>query len=480
MQDIAHFMKKTSPQILPAFTDSYALSPEMLASSSLYDDIYGCQAMNTTLSGVSKYAWLIDENMPLSDFIDGLGQADTKSGNHTPLNLYDFYAAQNITFSAGAVSLINEMCIEHEDINDLAGLVNAFARSRVKYLQHAVLIYAQQVPDGEVYALRRRILQQCVYLRIYMPVIIAKGYAEADRKFQAVLYHERVPRSISVFGTKKSGKSTLINAMLGGEYLPYSSELPTPCKVVCSEGGKGENIRLDYGGDTYTFAQAGELREFLGSEFSEANKDSSVLEDMRICLPAFPGRLRNISIIDTPGSNFAGASGHHDAAFEAMSEAEGGIFVLNYSAHLSNDEAELLGKFFRKFSPPDEHMPVLIALNRIDEMYAAKVVKSYERAADYIASRLEALGWKNFVIVPVSALTGIYAKKLNGTVGVSARKLSKRLEKINDWENESAALFLSEKLREQKRFYGIEIRSMLKLAEVSRVKYFVHLMTELC
>ena len=473
-------MTKSSPQILPCFTEAFAVSRKMLHSSSLYDDIYGYQAMNTTLTGTSKYAWLIDESISLSDFIDGLGQADVKSGNHSPLNLYDFYAAVNISFPVGAVSLINEICIERENINDLAGLVNAFACSRVKYLQHAVIIYTQRVPDGKVYALRRRILQQFVYLRIYMPVILAEGYAEADRKFQAVLYPERVSRSISVFGTKKSGKSTLINAMLGGEYLPYSSELPTPCRVVCFEGGKDENIRLEYGGNTYIFADAGELREFLSGEFSEANKNSSVLEEMRISLPVFPERLRNISIIDTPGSNFAPAGGHHEAAFEALDEAEGGIFVLNYSAHLSNDEAELLGEFFRKFGPPDENKPVLIAVNRLDEMYAAKVVKSYERAADYIASRLEGLGWRNFLIVPVSALTGIYAEKLGGSVEFSVRKLSERLEKIEDWENESAALFLTEKLREQKRFYGIEIRSMLRLAEVSRVKYFVHMMTELC
>ena len=154
--------------------------------------------------------------------------------------------------------------------------------------------------------------------------------------------------------------------------------------------------------------------------------------------------------------------------------------MLNYSAHLSNDEAELLGEFFGKFSPPDESRLVVIALNRIDEMYAADVVKSYERAADYIASRVEALGWRTFVIVPVSALTGIYAKKVGGAVESVRGKLAERLEKIDDAGSENAAEFLSERVREKKRFYGAEVRTMLELGGMSRVEYFAHLVKSLC
>ena len=473
-------MIRNAVQILPEFERVSVMSQGILKAKSLYNIIYGFETVHHFLTDIPKTAWLIDENMSLSEFIDRLGRADDESENYPPLNLYDFYAAKNITFPAKTVKLINEIHIEHESFTDFAELLNAFAGSKVKYLQHAVYLDARRVPYSELCVLRRKILQQFVYLRIYMPVIIAYSYGEADNYFQIMLHSEERPRSVSVFGTKKSGKSTLINAMLEGEYFPYSSELPTPCKVVCSEGRKGDKIRLDYAGKSYIFEHSGELREFLAGEFRKANKASSALEEMRILLPAFPEKLRNISIADTPGSNFAAAEGHHDTAFSALAEAEGGIFVLNYSAHLSNDEAELLGEFFGKFSPQNAVKPVVIALNRIDEMYAADVVKSYERAADYIASRLEALGWENFVIVPVSALTGVYAGKLGGAVEAERGKMAERLEKIADGGLDSAAEFLSERVREKKRFYGKEVRTMRELGGMSRVKYFVHVVNALC
>ena len=34
---------------------------------------------------------------------------------------------------------------------------------------------------------RREIIQQFIYMRMYMPVIIADSYAEADKIFQAMI-----------------------------------------------------------------------------------------------------------------------------------------------------------------------------------------------------------------------------------------------------------------------------------------------------
>ena len=132
---------------------------------------------------------------------------------------------------------------------------------------------------------------------------------------------------------------------------------------------------------------------------------------------------------------------------------------MNYSSHLSSDETELFSDVYRKFC--SESKTILIALNRIDEMYAAEVVKSYERAADYVRSRLEALKYDNVLIVPVSALTGIYTAKL---------------QKTAEGENESAAIFLSEKMRERRRIYGHVVSRIHQLYDMSRIQYLMHLL----
>ena len=465
---------RLSPQILPEFLDVAEVTREMLNSATLYDDIYGCESTNDT-AAMNNFAWLIDEEASLADFIDSLGQADMESENDRPLNLYTFYAAHNLKFPAGTVRLINEIRLLDDYVADMSSLLRAVTSSRHKYLQHAVFLDARRVPRSNLYALRRRILQEFIYLRMYLPVIIADSYSEADAIFHSVLYGDNAPRNVSVFGTKKSGKSTLINALLGDEYSPGSSELPTPCRITYSEAKTDGRIILEYGGNTYIFAEAAELRRYLTEEFRRASKTSSGLAEMRVTLPVLthPAKLRGMSITDTPGTNFAAASGHGDIARSALADSENAIFVMNYSSHLSNDEAGLLREVYGK----SDSRTLLIALNRIDEMYSAEVVKSYERAADYISSRLKALGYTDFLIVPVSALTGMYAEKVNEQVSMERGNLSSRLQRAADTgDNENAAVFLDGRLRERRRFYGTKLRTMRELSSMSRMKYMMHLL----
>ena len=206
---------KLSPQILPEFMDVAELSSEILTSPTLYADIYAYEHMNGPV--MNNYAWLIDERASLSEFIDALGQADAESDN-PPLNLYKFYAARNINFPAHTVRLMNEIRLTDEYVNNLATLLRGITSSRDKYIQHAVYLQPGQVTSRELADLRREIIQQFIYLRMYLPVIIAESYVEADKIFQAMIYGKKTPQSVSVFGTKKSGKSTLINALLGDEY----------------------------------------------------------------------------------------------------------------------------------------------------------------------------------------------------------------------------------------------------------------------
>ena len=129
-----------------------------------------------------KYAWLIDESASLSKFIDALGQKgpDEESYN-PPLNLHKFYAARNINFPAHMARLMND-----EYLNDLASLLRPITSSRDKYLQHAVYLQSCQFTSQELADLRREIIQQFIYKRMYMPVIIADSYADADKKFQTI------------------------------------------------------------------------------------------------------------------------------------------------------------------------------------------------------------------------------------------------------------------------------------------------------
>ena len=444
-----------------------AVLDENAAGRPPYSDIYDCERRGST-----KHAWLIPENSSLCKFLDALGRRDQDADNEIPLDMHNFFAARNITFPALNVSIISETR-SVTWVKDLAGILQVLALRGEKYLQHAVVLEAAKT-SPTILKLRREILQQFIYLKMYMPVIIAPNFPTAFEKFSAMRHGKRQRAEVYVFGAKKSGKSTVINAMLGAEYLPSSPELPTPCNVICSEGTAGGKILLNEEGGITAFTDPDTLRKHLETEFLRHN----VPETVRLELPAFPVKLRGLTFVDTPGPNLAGAREHSAITAKALERAERGIFVMNYSAHLTDNEAEFFSQVAAKF----KGKTLLVALNRIDEMYSAGVVKSPERAADYVASRLAALGHDGFLIVPVSAVTALYAKRLAGVLGMRRGNLERRLAgagKLTRQEKDAVA-FVEGVLGRMRNFHGRDVRSFHELCGIGGIEYFVHVVGGLC
>ena len=446
-------MNKYAPQIFPAFTDVIALDDNI---QDKYTFIRNHESIDrfSLFHETKKYAYLIDEDSSLHDFINMLGEREDNSQETSPLDLYSLHIARNIIFPEGSVRLVNELCIEQYHINDMAELLTYIVRSKAKYLQHAVFIKPVWPLTGQdISSLRLAILQQFVYLRMYIPVIIANDYRTADRVFRGILHGTGDTKHLAVTGTKKAGKTALINAMLGDIYSPSSSELPTPCAITYS---LGKNLAIEQEGNTQTFSKAGDMSRYILDEFSRADKAKIIPGNMSITLQKYPEKLSGITITDTPGTNFAGDSGHRQAAYSSVERADFCLFVVNYSSHLADDEAELFASVYNTFNNQERNRIVIIAVNRIDEMYASSVVKSYERAADYISSRLKSLGYDNFIVVPVSALTSLHAI-------------------MKDTGNP----FIRNVIQNKKDFHGFELKAIRDVEHAGRVKYLTHIISSL-
>ena len=218
------------------------------------------------------------------------------------------------------------------------------------------------------------------------------------------------PIRIAAMGTKKAGKSVVINSILKKDYAPTSSQLPTPNTIRYIPVDKDSMLVLEYKGKQMTFVDAKNLRDYIGKEFEEAQSktgEGSGLEDMVIYYPS--DELTGFEIWDTPGPNFAGAGEeHHKIAEECIRNADICIFVMNYSNHLTDDEVEFLQKIRDYFELNDKFYSLFITVNRIDEIYASEDEKSVNRAIDYIRGRLEDLNYKNITMFATSALQSFY------------------------------------------------------------------------
>lgn len=219
------------------------------------------------------------------------------------------------------------------------------------------------------------------------------------------------PIRIAAMGTKKAGKSVVINSLLKRDYAPTSSTLPTPNTIKYIPADPKSDLTLEYGGKTYTFTSAKALKDFIGEEFKKAQKESGEgagLPNMTIYYPC--DDLNGYEVWDTPGPNVAFTDEHQKNAEECIKEVDVCIFVMNYSNHLTNDEVNFLQKIHEIFKKNNKFYSLFITVNRIDERYAVDEEKSVDRILDYISVRLAALNppYKNITIFGTSALQSFY------------------------------------------------------------------------
>lgn len=445
-------------QILPQFKDV-----KFLTGRDDYEQIYQSEQQ-------SHSAWLLDEGELIWEFIEQLAEDDDKSSHDKPLNLYDFYIAYNLKFPVGSVSLRNGSEVL-QSVQNFSELLNALIHADNGELN--VLVKSAQ--------LKIKIIQQFIYLRIFLPVIV-------DNQNPS-----KVSGDVGIFGTKKSGKSAMINALLGNEYAVSSPMLPTPNKVIYTAVDKKVNkISFTYKNSTRTFNDVDALQKFLMEENSLANKNSSALDEMTIALPDFPTFLNGSRLIDTPGSNFAAGKGHIDIIRKTLAEVPNAVFVMNYSQYLTQDELKLFDKIYKQFNSSKVHQPILIALNRVDEIFDSEESKSYERVADYIHYRLTALGYENFLVVGVSAIQAVYFDEITRLIEppatffeqlinffkkffVKTIPLNEQLKKLKTdlrgTDKISVVVFVNNILTDFEDFHGITINNVRDLQKINRVNY---------
>ena len=217
------------------------------------------------------------------------------------------------------------------------------------------------------------------------------------------------PLKIAVMGTKKAGKSVVVNCLLGAEYAPTSSELPTPNRIDYIPE-KRQDIALDYQGETRTFDTVKGIHDFIEKAFKDAQQETGEKAGLADMVIHYPQQgMDSCVIMDTPGPNYAGAGEEHARiASECIREADICIFVMNYSNYLTHDEEKFLKEIRTYFEAQGKFYSFFVAINRIDERYAAEVEKSTTRVIDYIQGRLEAPGYHGVLAFGTSALSFYY------------------------------------------------------------------------
>ena len=211
---------------------------------------------------------------------------------------------------------------------------------------------------------------------------------------------------VNVIATMSSGKSTLINALLGKNIIPSKHEACT-ATIARIEDRKDQStftaIRYDKDNKLLTPQPVMATRELL-TEWNDDEKTSTMI--IRGNIPTI-SRTKDSSyvFIDTPGPNNSRNEEHKRTTFEAIKSKPLSmiIYVLNAENPFVTDDAFFLKAVAETMTEGGRNAQdrFIFVLNRVDAYRNGddSVAVSVKKAEDYLRSH----GIPNPLIIPVSA-----------------------------------------------------------------------------
>lgn len=254
---------------------------------------------------------------------------------------------------------------------------------------------------------------------------------------------------IAVAASKKTGKSVIVNGMIGEELAPTSLELATPNSCIYKKSDNG-NYYLNYKEKKKLYLLASELHEDIGAEFEKAQEETVnkfTLPDMEIGYVSNKNNFETYTIYDTPGPDAAG-TGHGERAMEAMEQCDVAIFALDYTKYLTDSEEQYLSKVKEWFNTKQKFDSLIFTINKVDARYQdAKGSKSIIKSIDFIRGRLKKIDtcYNDCAIFATSALQYFDAIEAERECGdalqeskdlfVDLRSLARKYEKVRNQLN---------------------------------------------
>ena len=291
--------------------------------------------------------------------------------------------------------------------------------------------------------------------------------------------HER-DLKVAVMALKKSGKSVVVNCLLGNEYTPASIELPTFTTTIYRKSRDGV-ISLDYKNSRMVFETAEGLKDYVLKEFRHMNAEKStayIPEDMEVSYVPAKDMPCNYTVIDTPGPDLAG-SFHKEIAYKWIREADVILFIIDYSKHLTSSEEEFFADIKRVFEEYQKFYSFIVVVNKLDLMYLSEEKKSGLRFLDFLRSRLKDMGYRGLIVLGTSALQYFYSQKAAQIEGCEdiltadgkqlRECLDRCLARYQGRDEMTVFSFLDNQVRGQLWFHGKEEATLEDLREKSGI-----------
>ncbi len=240
--------------------------------------------------------------------------------------------------------------------------------------------------------------------------------------------------AVLVMGTMKSGKSTLINAMLGHDLLPTDTIASTSTifKIEDCDTLAGFSCRL------VTDSGIGEWQDASRAVLEQWNDSCcSVQVEIRGNLPYIRNEGARLVLYDTPGPNNAIRRSHGEVTRSILAKSEYALilYVLATTHMESDDEAILLNSLQNSLCghPRSKQKKVVFVMNRVDEFDEDKPEQSVASAIKKQKQYLTEMGYIAPIIVPTIARDALLLRSFRSRSTLSEEEqmeLEYRLNKL--------------------------------------------------
>ena len=216
-------------------------------------------------------------------------------------------------------------------------------------------------------------------LEMMEPLVSMTGKAEIDA--MSKFLYERIihPDSYVVFlGETSSGKSSIINGLLGNPVLPMKAN---PTTATITEIELSNAVQCDEYYAINKNATIEKINYDLFLQLSELPDDN--IERLKVIRAAGNNDLENLRIFDTPGYGSIVAE-HEEVLKDFLPNSDIIVYTVNYKIGIQDEDYVFLG-FLRELIRPD--VKIYLLINRCPQnvnVHNPKVQKIYGFVSDIL------------------------------------------------------------------------------------------------
>lgn len=204
-------------------------------------------------------------------------------------------------------------------------------------------------------------------------------------------------KNIAVCANMSAGKSTLVNALLGFDFMPAGNEATTACVSSVYDYSYDDNLLGVAIKDNNIIFKDHDVNTKLISEWN--------LEAEHIVLQAPFADLKLCSIVglhDTPGLNNSIIDTHRKITMEFLENNEMNVIVyVSNTEHMATDDEMLVLMKIKRMILSKKDIPMVFVMNKFDSIDNVKENK--EKMIQKYHEFLENIGYTNPKIYPISA-----------------------------------------------------------------------------